>query len=174
VGFHTRVTSGAAIPGRGSAPNLNVIRPTGSAGEPIVITGVSRNASGGIIIDEAALREASKLDGCYVITTDLDAGCADMQTVHDRYKDLARVEWAFRTSKTAMLEMRPIHVRKEKRTRGHALVVMLAFRNRSQHVGGQSIHLGVAVSAIMLCIELLGCLARELHGDRQQETGESE
>jgi hypothetical protein len=81
-----------------------------------------------LAIDEAALREASKLDGCYVITTDLHAGRADMQTVHDRYKDLAQVEWAFRTSKTAMLEMRPIHVRKEKRTRGHALVVMLAYR----------------------------------------------
>jgi hypothetical protein len=79
-------------------------------------------------IDEDALREASKLDGCYVITTDLDAGLADKQTVHDRYKDLAQVEWAFRTSKTAMLEMRPLHVRKEKRTRGHALVVMLAYR----------------------------------------------
>jgi len=38
-----------------------------------------------------------------------------------------------------------------------------SFRNRSQHAGGQPIHLGVAVSAIMLCIELLGCLARELH-----------
>jgi hypothetical protein len=35
------------------------------------------------------------------------------------------------------------------------------FRNRSQHSGGQQIHLGVAVAAIMLCIELLGCLARE-------------
>jgi hypothetical protein len=79
-------------------------------------------------IAEAALREASNLDGCYVITTDLDAGLADKQPVHDRYKDLAQVEWAFRTSKTAMLEMRPLHVRKEKRTRGHALVVMLAYR----------------------------------------------
>lgn len=37
-----------------------------------------------------------------------------------------------------------------------------SFRNRSQHSGGQPIHLGVAVSAIMLCIELLGCLAREI------------
>lgn len=38
-----------------------------------------------------------------------------------------------------------------------------SFRNRSQHSSGQTIHLGVAVSAIMLCIELLGCLSRELH-----------
>jgi transposase len=35
------------------------------------------------------------------------------------------VEQAFRTAKTALLEMRPITVRLESRTRGHALVVML-------------------------------------------------
>lgn len=37
-----------------------------------------------------------------------------------------------------------------------------SFRNRSQHASGQAIHLGVAVSAIMLCVELLACLQREL------------
>jgi hypothetical protein len=38
------------------------------------------------------------------------------------------------------------------------------FRNRAQHPDGQSIHLGVAVAAIMSCLELLGCLERELGG----------
>ncbi len=36
------------------------------------------------------------------------------------------------------------------------------FRNRGQHPEGQSIHLGVAVAAIMTCLELLACLEREL------------
>ena len=36
------------------------------------------------------------------------------------------------------------------------------FRNRSEHAEGQSIHAGVAVSALLLCIELLSCLDREL------------
>jgi hypothetical protein len=36
-----------------------------------------------------------------------------------------------------------------------------SFRNRAQHADGQVIPLGVAVTAIMLCIELLGCLACE-------------
>jgi len=35
------------------------------------------------------------------------------------------------------------------------------FRNRSQHPDGQLIHLGVAVTAIMACLELLACLERE-------------
>ena len=47
--------------------------------------------------------------------------------VNARYKDLALVEWAFRTSKTGLLEMRPVYVQLESRTRGHALVVMLAY-----------------------------------------------
>jgi len=45
----------------------------------------------------------------------------------DRYKDLAEVERAFRDCKTAILEVRPVFVRSEKSTRGHVLVVMLAY-----------------------------------------------
>jgi len=78
--------------------------------------------------DEGALSEASKLDGCYVLKTDLSKEYANKETIHARYKDLSLVEWAFRTSKTVELEMRPLFVRLESRTRGHALVVMLAYR----------------------------------------------
>jgi len=79
-------------------------------------------------VDEPALAEAKKLDGCYVIKTDLLDDWATAQVVHDRYKDLALVEQNFRTSKTVELEMRPVHVRLESSTRGHVLVVMLAHR----------------------------------------------
>jgi transposase len=81
-----------------------------------------------LTIDESALAEAKKLDGCYVIKTDLLDDWARAQVAHDRYKDLALVEQNFRTSKTAELEMRPVHVRLEASTRGHVLVVMLAHR----------------------------------------------
>jgi transposase len=74
-------------------------------------------------VDEVALAEARKLDGCYVLKTDLLADWATTQVVHDRYKDLTLVERNFRTSKTVELEMRPVHVRLESSTRGHALVV---------------------------------------------------
>ena len=73
------------------------------------------------------LQEVEKLDGCYVLQTDLPADKASKEVVHDRYKDLALVEWAFRTSKTVQLEMRPVNVRLETRTRGHAFVVMMAY-----------------------------------------------
>jgi hypothetical protein len=77
--------------------------------------------------DADALAEATKLDGCYVLKTDLPQAKASKETIHDRYKDLALVEWAFRDSKTVHLEMRPIYVRLADRTRGHAFVVMLAY-----------------------------------------------
>jgi transposase len=72
-------------------------------------------------------QEAIKLDGCYCVKTDLSKQQASKETVHDRYKDLSRVEWAFRTSKTTLLEARPVYVCLASRTRGHLLVVMLAY-----------------------------------------------
>lgn len=74
------------------------------------------------------LHQLEQLDGCYVLKTALSSTAASKERIHERYKDLALVEWAFRTSKTVQLEMRPLYVRLASRTRGHALVVMLAYR----------------------------------------------
>jgi len=81
-----------------------------------------------LIRDEEALAEISKLDGCYCLKTDLTSQAASKEVVHDRYQGLANVEWAFRTCKTSHLEVRPIFVRQESRTRGHVFVVMLAYQ----------------------------------------------
>lgn len=77
--------------------------------------------------DNEHLAEISRLDGCYVIKTDLPLASASKETVHQRYKDLTQVEGAFRTMKTALLERRGIFVRKETRTRAHVFIVMLAY-----------------------------------------------
>ena len=74
-----------------------------------------------------ALKEQSRLDGCYVLKTNVSVEQADTKCVHDRYKDLAMVEHAFRTCKTDFLEVRPVYVRNEKNSRGHVFVVMLAY-----------------------------------------------
>ena len=47
-----------------------------------------------LVVDDPKLAEAARLDGCYVIQTDLPQEAADKQVVHDRYKDLA--EWSGR------------------------------------------------------------------------------
>jgi len=81
-----------------------------------------------LTINAGAQQEEAKLDGCYVLKTDLTPQQAPKEIVHDRYKDLASVERAFRTCKTAHLEVRPIFLRLEARTRAHAFVVMLAYQ----------------------------------------------
>lgn len=83
-----------------------------------------------LIEDQARLREHSKLDGCYAIVSDLPAAAADKQTLHDRYKDLAKVESDFRTMKHGHLEFRPWYVRSEDNTRAHAFTAMLALKIR--------------------------------------------
>ncbi len=80
-----------------------------------------------IEIEEVELEEQQKLDGCYVIKTDLSVETAAKQTVHDRYKSLSEVEWAFRTMKTTLLHLRGIFVRKADRTRAHVFTIMLAY-----------------------------------------------
>jgi transposase len=78
--------------------------------------------------DVAARQQQAQLDGCYVIESDLPKEVANTQQVHDRYLDLTKVERDFRTLKTGLLELRPIFLRKEGRTRGHALVCLLALK----------------------------------------------
>jgi hypothetical protein len=77
-------------------------------------------------VDQDAVTAESRLDGCYVIKTDLLREEMNAQTIHARYKDLALVESAFKTVKSD-LEIRPVYVRTEESTRGHVLVVMLAY-----------------------------------------------
>ncbi|MBT9132540.1 MAG: hypothetical protein DDT33_01062 [Firmicutes bacterium] len=81
----------------------------------------------GVRVDEGVKEEVGRLDGCYVIKTDLPAEVATAETVHARYKDLTQVERAFRTFKSGGLEVRPAFVRREESTRGHVFVVMLAY-----------------------------------------------
>lgn len=83
-------------------------------------------------VNPSALEEVSQLDGCYVLKTDLPQSAATKQVIHDRYQDLAEVEQAFRNCKTAHLETRPIYVRTAEHTRGHVLVVMLAYLIRRE------------------------------------------
>lgn len=78
--------------------------------------------------DSAARQQREQLDGCYVVESDLPTAIATTQQVHDRYVGLTQVERDFRTLKTGLLELRPIYLRKEERTRGHAVVAMLALK----------------------------------------------
>jgi len=87
-------------------------------------SGADRELS--LVCDDDALAEESRLDGCYVIKSNVPEDIANTQTVHQRYKDLAHVEKAFRTVKST-LRIRPLYLRNELRTRGHVFIVMLSY-----------------------------------------------
>jgi Transposase DDE domain len=91
------------------------------------LTGAAEGRTIGLRVHAEALQEAAKLDGCYVLRTDLPLAVAGTDFIHARYKDLTLVEQALRTCKTTHLEVRPVYVRTAASTRGHVLVVMLAY-----------------------------------------------
>lgn len=120
-----------------------------------------------LIVDGEALRETTLLDGCYVIKSDVPPERADTDTLHDRYKDLARVEQDFRDMKTAHLEVRPVYVRKEKRTRAHVFVVMLALLlKRSMEKLLRAAYNGEspAVSEALASLDRLCCQEQDIGG----------
>jgi transposase len=84
----------------------------------------------GLSADSQALAAAARLDGCYVLETDLQTRQAPAQLIHDRYKDLALVERDFRTLKSGHLEFRPWFVCTADNTQAHALTSMLALKVR--------------------------------------------
>ena len=73
------------------------------------------------------IEEEARLDGIYVIRTSLPAGHLDCNEAVQAYKDLARVERAFRSLKTVDLEIRPIRHWTEQRVRAHVFLCMLAY-----------------------------------------------
>ena len=58
----------------------------------------------------------------------LDPETLSTDRIHDSYMAPQKVERDFRTMKTGLLEIRPVFVRKESRTRGHVFCSMLALK----------------------------------------------
>ena len=79
-----------------------------------------------LVIDQKAKEEIEKLDGCYAIKTSI----TDTQTakeIHAAYKELIKVENAFKTLKTDFLHIRPLYLKTDKRIRGHIFLSMIAY-----------------------------------------------
>ncbi len=73
-------------------------------------------------LDEAALRDAERLDGKLLLVTNTDFNPAD---VIARYKALADIERGFRVLKSD-IDIAPVHHRLPERIRAHALICFLA------------------------------------------------
>ena len=75
----------------------------------------------------ASIDQEARLDGLYVIRTSLPAEVMDAAETVQQYKNLAKVERAFRSMKTVDLEIRPIRHWTPDRVRAHVLLCMLAY-----------------------------------------------
>lgn len=67
------------------------------------------------------------LDGLYVIRTSVSEERLESEPTVRAYKDLSKVERAFRSLKTVDLKVRPIYHRLDDRVRAHVLLCMLAY-----------------------------------------------
>jgi transposase len=74
-----------------------------------------------------SIEREKKLDGIYVIRTNVKTITLSSPEVVRSYKQLSVVERAFRSLKTVDLKVRPIHHRLEDRVRAHVFLCMLAY-----------------------------------------------
>jgi len=68
-----------------------------------------------------------KLDGFYVICSNIEKTLMDSSELVSSYKNLSKVEFAFRTLKSDDIQIRPIFHYKESRVRAHVFLCMLAY-----------------------------------------------
>jgi hypothetical protein len=76
---------------------------------------------------QKAIETEAALDGIYVLRTSVAKEALGAKDTVRVYKDLAKVERAFRCLKTVDLHVRPIHHRLEERVRAHVFLCMLAY-----------------------------------------------
>ncbi len=77
--------------------------------------------------NEARIAAEAALDGLYVIRTNLPKEAIGADDAVSAYKNLAQVERAFRSLKTADLDIRPIYHWLSDRVRAHLFLCMLAY-----------------------------------------------
>jgi hypothetical protein len=77
--------------------------------------------------DTEKIAAEASLDGIYIIRTSVVEERLGPESAVRAYKDLSRVERAFRSLKTVDLKVRPIHHRLPERVRAHVFLCMLAY-----------------------------------------------
>ena len=68
-----------------------------------------------------------QLDGIYIVRSNVEPEQFDAAQTVRAYKDLSKVERAFRYLKSVDLQVRPLHHRRADRVRAHVLLCMLAY-----------------------------------------------
>lgn len=78
--------------------------------------------------NQEIIDEHFKLAGCYCLKTNVSKKELDKEIVHNSYKNLQKVEEAFETLKTGLLNVRPIFLRKKEHIKGHVFACFLALK----------------------------------------------
>lgn len=78
------------------------------------------------IKEEKASRE-QLLDGCYIIRTDSPQDILDKDEAVQGYRNLQKVEQAFKNLKTVSLELRPMYHKTDERLKAHIFLSTLAY-----------------------------------------------
>jgi hypothetical protein len=77
--------------------------------------------------DEEKIAAEAALDGLYVVRTSVSEQQMSAESAVRAYKDLSKVERAFRSLKTVDMKIRPIYHWLEDRVRAHVFLCMLAY-----------------------------------------------
>ena len=77
--------------------------------------------------DEEKIAAEERLDGIYIVRSNVEPEQFDAAQTVRAYKDLSKVERAFRSLKSVDLKVRPLHHRRADRVRAHVLLCMLAY-----------------------------------------------
>jgi len=78
-------------------------------------------------LERYVVEQEEELDGCYVIKTNASQKAVDKESTVTGYRNLQKVEQAFKNMKTILLELRPIYHKTDKRVEAHIFIVMLAY-----------------------------------------------
>jgi len=74
-----------------------------------------------------AIKGAEALDGCYIISSDVQKEEMTATEIVASYKRLELVENAFRNLKTVSLEVRPVYHKRDDRIKAHVFLCMLSY-----------------------------------------------
>ena len=88
---------------------------------------ISKNHKISYQINQDAIDKAKLLDGCYIISSNVDQKEMSGQEIVCNYKRLELVETAFRNLKTVQIEMRPIYHKTDNRIKSHVFLCMLSY-----------------------------------------------
>jgi len=78
-------------------------------------------------LDHDRIGQEARLDGCYVVFTDVPQEEMSAVEAVKNYKSLLHVEQAFRNMKTVRLEIRPVYHKTDDRIKCHVFICMLAY-----------------------------------------------